>query len=72
MGHPGEVPGQVLHAEDNDWDRLDNWGLRGWGQQEEEVEVLRRGLLRKVVRVEQPVNQLQSLQQGRLRLATLQ
>ena len=35
MGHPREVPGQVLHAKDDDRDGINN---RGW-QQEEKVEV---------------------------------
>ncbi len=72
MGHLGEVPGQVLHAKENDWDELHNRSWRGLEQQEEEVKAPRRGSSRQVVRVEQPVVQLQALQQGRLQLATLQ
>ncbi len=68
VGHPGEIPRKVLHSENNDWDGLDNGG---WCE-EEEVEVPRRRPLRQVVGVEQHLDQLRALQQGRVRLATLQ
>ncbi len=68
VGHPGEIPRKVLYSKNNDWNGLGNGG---WCE-EEEVEVLRRRLPRQVVGVEQPVNQLRTLQQGRVQLAALQ
>ncbi len=68
MGHPGEIPRNVLHSENNDWDGLDNGG---WCE-EEEVKVPQKRPPRQVVGVDQPVDQLRVLQQARLRLAALQ
>ncbi len=68
VGHPGEIPRKVLHSENNDWDELDN----GDWCEKKEVEVPRRRPPRQVVRVEQPLDQLRALQQGRVRLVTLQ
>ena len=68
MGHPGGIPRKVLYSKDNDWDGLDNRRRC----EEKEVKVLREHLPRQVVGVEQPVDQLQALQQGRLQLAALQ
>ncbi len=67
VSHPGEIPRNVLHRENNDWDGLD---YRGWCK-EEEVEFSCRRLARQVVRVEQPVDQLRALHQGQLHLAAL-